>query len=46
MKDNNIKVKIPNGCFMAGDVIYPMSQFEEVIAAQATDKPLPVPKKP
>jgi len=51
MKNENQKIleiweKIPQGCFTLHGVIFPMSQFEEVLTAWFSDKPLPAPKRP
>jgi hypothetical protein len=46
-KPNTIQLKknpLPKGTFLAGDTLYPFSQFKEVLVAQLGSKPLPRPK--
>jgi hypothetical protein len=49
MRNENEKIleiwkKIPQDCFTLQGVIFPKSQFQEVLEAWFSDKPLPKPK--
>jgi hypothetical protein len=33
--------KIPKGCFTVGGILFPVSQYEEVLEAWFAEKPLP-----
>jgi hypothetical protein len=51
MKNENQNIlelwkRLPKGCFTLQGVIFPKSQFEEVLTAWFSDKPLPTSKRP
>jgi hypothetical protein len=51
MKNENQRIlqvweKIPKDCFTLHGVIFPKSQFQEVLEAWFNGEPLPTPKRP